>query len=494
LFVTGTYKNPINRRGQLGGNKTHASIAVAKIDPMKRYIYVKSADRIADLTTGQLIERPVFNATAGEFGEAGATGKQSAFAAFMNGGGMRVDRMVYEPGANIVFFEGDASFYNTWRPGIPNSETPSDVAAGDVAPWLDHVAYIWRDEKARDLFLNWAAFLIQEPGKKINWAPLLIGEQGVGKDLMLRPIHTILGKDNVRAIDAEDMRGTYQDWAESQLVIAEELPSYRKKDVYDWLKRYVATGTPHFSVNKKYLASYKVRNMQNWIIGSNNDDAVAIPPGDRRLFVYKTPAEKHPKGRAYYTPLAKLFEDIEFCAKLKAWLLQRDLSKFDPGEAPPWTAAKTAMMRATMAPFPAWLAGLFEEDGPFHGRRLITAAEIADYGRKLLDARTEPPKLRDRIGDPRAVGDALGKGIAGMTVTKIANSRLRYRLGENAQWLWALCTPDKYTRLSHDDLKRHYAKDREKRKEQYDSVVCPFPPVDEAKPEAMPEEESDSVF
>jgi hypothetical protein len=249
-------------------------------DALKKYVFVKSINRIADLETGELMTRDVFNATHRGIAPAGAGGENAAFALWMNSDAMRVNDISYLPGADPIYFEGDGkralSFYNSWRPGLIEDTSAPPVKDADIAPWLEHIAFILSDEIARELFLNWAAYLIQKPGGKINWAFVLIGPQGVGKDAMLRPLYGILGKDNCQAITAKDLEGDFTDWAENQLIIVEELPSFKKRDVYDWLKRYVAQGVPHFRVNKKNVAQYNVRNVQNWFIMSNHVDALAL--------------------------------------------------------------------------------------------------------------------------------------------------------------------------------------------------------------------------
>lgn len=339
----------------------------------RKYLYLIQPNRIVDRETGETFSRQAFDAAQTQIADCGKTGLKSAFATFMNSGAQTAFSMSYRPGRPEIYADEDTGedFFNLWRPsGI---EPAKHVTHEDVRPWLDHVDYIFPDETARRMFLSWCAFIVQRPGEKINWAYLLIGKQGVGKDMSLRPIYGIIGHKNYTSVSTDDITGQWTDWAEHQIVVVEELPSFHKRDVYDWLKRFVATGTPHFRVNKKKIAQYKVRNLQNWFIFSNHEDALALEADDRRYFVYASPVEK--KSSDYYGPLVRIFDDAAFQSKLYGWLKRYDLAAFDPGEAPPMTEAKIRMLEETRNPVDRWLDEQFD-GGKFDGRKIIQASEI----------------------------------------------------------------------------------------------------------------------
>ncbi len=348
-----------------------------KEEGLERWVYIKSVDRFGDLWSRAMHARSVFNSIAHEFGAVGETGKKSSASVFLNDGGRIVDNVDYAPGNPPVFMRTEDGveewFFNTWRPG-PVVAYPFEVSEADIARWLDHVAYVLPDRQARDLFLDWCAYLIQTPGGKINWAFTLIGRQGIGKDLMLSPVMAILGRYNRAPIKARDIESQWTWWAERQVVILEELPPYHKKDLYEHLKALVSVAQEEIIVNKKGLGQYYVRNIQNWFIFSNHSDALALEEDDRRYFIYASPVEKRTSD--YYAGLAKALRGREFLARLAAWLGDRDLAAFDPGAAPPMTEAKQAMIDAARDPAEAWIAEQFEEGGMWHGREIVRVQEI----------------------------------------------------------------------------------------------------------------------
>lgn len=336
---------------------------------------IVSMERYGRVSDNSIHTERSFNRENTSLAPYGASGAKAAAAIFLNEmNPVRCKSASYVPGQDPICVdpEDGGLIFNTWRPsGIV--ECPFDVTDEDIAPWLEHIDFVLPDPVARKMFLQWCAFLIQFPGRKINWAFVLIGRQGVGKDILLRPIQGILGKSNFQAVAADDLAGAYQDWAENQLIIVEELPSFHKRDVYNTLKRYTAENVPYFRVNKKFIPQYTVRNIQNWFLMSNHEDALALERDDRRYFIYETPAEK--RQPVYYRAAVGIFNDPIFQSKVMAWLNAYDLSAFDPGEAPPMTDAKLRMLEETRHPVDRWLDDEFDDGGRFHGRKLFQAQE-----------------------------------------------------------------------------------------------------------------------
>lgn len=414
----------------------------------ERYVYVKGVERFADLEKRTLHTRQDFNSFALDLAPAGASGKNSATATFLNGGGEIVDDLDYMPGksplANTEKNGVKLSAFNLWRPG---PVTPAASASeADIQDWLDHVSFIFQDDDARDLFLNFWAYLIQHPGKKINWAFVLRGAQGIGKDLMLRPLLEILGLWNVSTIKAKDIESDWTDFLERQLVTIEELPPFNKKDVYESLKSLVCVAQELVRINKKNVPQYYIRNMQNYFIFTNHEDALALEPDDRRFYVYGSAAK--PRDAGYYGRLAKMFKTEAFKSALLSWLLKRDLSKFDPMASPPWTEAKREMAAAAQSPVEAWIDEQFEDAGQFNGRSLIAVDEVMTAAKSGGAFGTVPFSVSSRI-TPRIVSAKL-KRMGAVPVNRFRTSsgtRLR---------LWTLKNHEIFSQMSNQSIEKAY--------------------------------------
>lgn len=417
-------------------------------DAFDRYVYIKGVERIGDTVNRTLHTRQDFNSFALDIAPAGSAGKKSASATFLNGGGRIVEDLDYMPGkAAIAKTEKNGiglSAFNIWRPG---PITPAVVAAtnADIQPWLDHVGYIFHDASARTLFLDYWSYLFQNPGRKINWAFVLRGPQGIGKDLMLRPMLECLGLWNVSTIKAKDIESEWTDYLEKQLVIIEELPPFNKKDIYENLKSLVCVAQELVRINKKNVPQYYIANRQNYFIFTNHEDALALEPDDRRFYIFGSFAR--PMDAGYYTRMARLFKDPKLKASLLRWLLDRDISKFDPMASPPWTDAKRAMAAAARGDVETWIDEQLE-DGAFSGRKLIAADELMTAAKSGGAFGTVPFSVSSKI-TPKKI-TARFKARGGILLT-----RFRTSTGTRLS-LWALISPELFAEMSPQTLEKLY--------------------------------------
>lgn len=430
---------------------------------LDQYVYIKGVERFGDLTNRSLHSRQDFNSFALDLAPAGSSGKNSAYATFLNSGGIIVDDLDYMPGKKPIARTTKNGIslkaFNIWRPG---PITPAaNVTDADVQEWLDHVAFIFDDVDAKNLFLNFWAYIIQNPGKKINWAFVLRGAQGIGKDLMLRPLLEILGLWNVSTIKARDIESDWTDYLEKQLVIIEELPPYNKKDIYENLKSLVCLAQELVRINKKNVPQYYIKNMQNYFIFTNHEDALALEPDDRRFYVYGSLAK--PKEAAYYGRLAKLFATDGFKSALLSWLLKRDLSRFNPMASPPWTDAKREMLAATQAPVDSWIEEQLSEGGQFAGRTLLTTDELMTASKSGGAFGNVPFSVSSRI-TPKAISLKLKRmGAVALPLIRSATGA-RFRL-------WALKSPELMAQLTPKKLAEIYSRELAANSENTESEV-----------------------
>lgn len=414
-------------------------------DAYDRYVYIKGVERFGDLVKRTLHTRQDFNSFALSLAPAGSSGQKSATATFLNGAGRIVDDLDYMPGKKeIAKTEKNGislEAFNIWRPG------PIRPAEGDIKDWLDHVAYIFQDEDARNLFLNFWAYIFQNPGKKINWAFVLRGPQGIGKDLMLRPLLECLGLWNVSTIKAKDIESDWTDFLERQIVIIEELPPYNKKDIYENLKSLVCVAQELVRINKKNVPQYYIRNMQNYFIFTNHADALALEPDDRRFYIYGSLAIA--REPAYYTRMAHAFKAIAFKSALLAYLLKRDISKFDPMASPPWTDAKREMAAAAQSPVEQWVGEQFEDGAQFHGRKFVTADEVMTAAKSGGAFGSVPFSVSSRI-TPRQITAKLQR-LGAVPVKRFRSTVTGTRLK-----LWSFIPPSFLDQMSVQSIDKIY--------------------------------------
>jgi hypothetical protein len=326
-------------------------------------------------------------------GPAGRSGINSSSARLRNSGLVRdVAGVTYMPGKpRVTEWARDGRvgvWYNRWLP----ASIQLDGSIGDVSLWLAHLEWLLPNESERKTLLEWMAYVVQHPGKKIRWAPVIIGAQGIGKDAAMKPLIHAIGAHNVSEINPAQLIDRWTAFYESQLVVVQEVNRLDKLDMYERIKAAITgTGNDTLMVERKYQPAYPVPNTAAFVFLTNHTDAFAIAPDDRRFFVVQCdPVER--KEPAYYEQLHNWYRSGGLLAVARH-LAQLDLSTFRADTAPEWTEAKQAMLEETLPAFAQWLVDqVRSEGGRFHGRTVIAGNEVRDL---IASDFSIPQRMRD---------------------------------------------------------------------------------------------------
>lgn len=270
----------------------------------------------------------------------------------------------YKPGHSIpvrVANTWSRSRYDPW---------PEPVAAADVAPWLalfdrmniveDHIdPEIPGEDHHRvavgKALLDWMAFVVQYPEEKINWGVLFGGLPGAGKDSLFKPLAAVFG-DNYYAIGQTEAQSEFSDFLSSAKLISitEICPGGRKggKDnllLYNRLKVWIAAdATGRLQVNPKGVTPYTIQNRLAVVAFTNYSHPLTLDPGDRRFMcVWTDIAQSAPRKTAYQQALTQYhawLDESHGVEKVYRYLLDRDLSDFNPMGWPPMTAWKQEIL------------------------------------------------------------------------------------------------------------------------------------------------------
>lgn len=337
---------------------------VAKDAMFARYIFVEEVKRFVDTQTGNLLDKEQFNLRLPDIGHPSDSKKCAAMVYMKDLDSRRCVRsLTYRPAGEAMIQEEIGMCYNTWRPAP--IALPEYVADGEVQPWLELVAHVIPDAEARKIILDWTAFCLQHPGRKCNWAVLLgSNAQGIGKDLMFQPLVDGLGMANVKYIGPTDLAGGYTDWAaNSKLVVVEEMHAFERKEMMNKLKAYITQPPMYVRVNAKYIPQYQVPNIGAYLFFSNLSNALAIEKGDRRFYIYWSPAAKA-EGN-FYKSIVDWYA-AGGTARVARWLMQRDTLMFDSGGSAPASADKDDMRRNSQSVLEDWIESSIEENiSPF---------------------------------------------------------------------------------------------------------------------------------
>lgn len=240
----------------------------------------------------------------------------------------------YYPGRDQFFVEDGVCYLNTYKG--PEWEG----MGGDVGPMLAHFDFLIDCETSREAVLNFIAYLVQQPGKKMAWMPIIHGGYGVGKSFLtkwfLRPI---LGRDNVAEVPSNQVKSEHNSWAmNSQLVVFQEVKFGRNlaesMEATNNIKTLITED--RIGVRKMRTDLYQADNVINLFGFTNLDDGVYLEPGERRFLIIEGPKiplddPAHPDYNPnYYTELASWCADVNNQDAIFSYFEDRDISDFNP--------------------------------------------------------------------------------------------------------------------------------------------------------------------
>lgn len=370
-------------------------------DLWKDHVYIVGLDKAWDMQRRQLIDTRQFNILNRHVGSPSSK-TDCAWAKWVSRtDGLQIAQsLTFRPGGELLIDENieglNGLCVNTWRP--LHSLPVDPVCAQDVQPWLDHLAFIVPDEVERKTVLSWMAWVVQNPGVKPNWA-LVIGStnEGLGKDLLLRPLLAGVGPAYVRNIGPADLDGSFNEYlCDARLLVVEEMHISRTHGSKDRLKPLLAAPPHTLNVNRKNLKQYAVPNIVALIFLTNNRNAVATSEDGRRYFVTFNDGAR--QDNEYYVELVNWYErgGTRLAAR---YLIDLPLGDFTPLGAAPATAARTAMTRATRGQLASILEEAIEDgEGPFQ-KQFVTTQEVSSWASEAMGTK--------RGADARACAVAL---------------------------------------------------------------------------------------
>ena len=182
-----------------------------------------------------------------------------------------------EPGV-IIESEGKTSV-NTWVP-VKTERTP-----GDVTPFTDFMERILPDGNDRTILLSYMAALVQYPGVKFQWAPLIQGTEGNGKSLMMTVVGKAVGSRYTHKPNAQDIGSKFNSWIQNKLFIAvEEIHVGGKQDMIDALKPLITDA--RLDIQAKGQDQVTGDNRANFMLCTNHKDAMPVTQDTRRYCVF----------------------------------------------------------------------------------------------------------------------------------------------------------------------------------------------------------------
>lgn len=289
----------------------------------------------------------------------------------------RCERLTMRPGQGPVTDAGD---YNLWREGPAAQLAAAGDAGGRGAVLyrrlIEHLTR-GRTDMA-DTLTDWMAVGLFDPGRRMQWAPLMISaHKGLGKGMLCRALSRLYGSDMSQVVDklgqlSGRFAGAYG--GKMFVSVAETVDPDQYKSRFTAVEALKPLITePEIAVEYKGKDIAKVDNYTRYMFASNHLDGLRMDDDERRFFVIDM-ADTDPLPDAFYQELGALIESDEGLADIAA-LLHRRRGAVIPPRAP------RGDMDAVQGAFnPDWVKDLGERFGDTPVA--IAGAEVRAYARR----------------------------------------------------------------------------------------------------------------
>lgn len=291
-----------------------------------------------------------------------------------------VDNVTVWPGKPEIFEHNNQVLGNLYVPA-PRPLRNYDLDHEVFTIYRDHCAYVLGNYAMADLWIGWHAYILQNPDKKPLWSIMVLTMQGIGKDLMMRPIIKAHG-NYFEQVASDALRRDFNPWAAKRLLLISEYKHEATSHVaYNKIKEMIGGGE-FISINQKGIPEYQVRNISALVCFSNEEVPGYMSEDDRRFQVIEN-RKARPKSNEYYQRLvAFLDREADMIAEhlhrmvIAPEILAKILSR------PEMTAAKKRIIEASTSDVEIGLFNICNDlakgtDGKY--RPIATAKQITDW-------------------------------------------------------------------------------------------------------------------
>lgn len=175
-------------------------------------------------------------------------------------------------------------FINTFSP------ISTKRVKGDPAPFIRLLRKLFPVDRDFQIITTYLAALIQHPGRKFQWWPVLQGVKGNGKTMILNVIQHCIGQTYTHLVNPEAMGKTgnqFNSWVQGNLFVGvEEIFVADQRHILETFKPLV-TNT-RIAIESKGKDQTTGDNFANGIMLTNHKDGVPIGDDERRYAIFWT--------------------------------------------------------------------------------------------------------------------------------------------------------------------------------------------------------------
>lgn len=170
---------------------------------------------------------------------------------------------------------------NVWWP-VETARIP-----GDVGPFLDLLGRILPHPCDRDIVLAYMAAIVQHPGRKFQWCPVIQGAKGNGKSFIGYALEEAVGHRYSHRPNSQDIGNKFTGWLRAKLlIVVEEISTHEKTELLETLKPLITN--PRIELQGKGADQVTGDNRANFIMFVNPKGAMPVDKDERRYAIFHT--------------------------------------------------------------------------------------------------------------------------------------------------------------------------------------------------------------
>lgn len=430
----GLSKSEIKKAFCFGGGKAEKSgdVVVASPDWLTDWVYVEKLCEFANTQLNYSIKREAFNAKYNRKDDVKHAETFASDYALTECELLTVVDKMYWPSAAITFEYDNKLMLNSY---VESGYKPVDIDSTNqhaIDLFLTHISNVLECQREQRILLDWLAYIVQNAGKRINWAILLQGAQGTGKSYFAKVLEWVLGS-NAKSLDPSALGERFTGWAHGSVVnIVEEIriKGDDKWRIMDRLKPFITNSM--IQIEEKGRDHRTVPNFTNYLLLTNYKDALPITNDDRRFCVMYGRIQNEQELFDFFggrEQTADYFENLfseseKHAGTIKSFLLKYNISdEFKASGRAPDTSSRQAMIQATISPEQCSV-----ED-------LINKNECDVINGRVLDV-TWFNELCNIDGDTLPPTRTLGHILSDMGYQQIDGRRVKIQKTGNYHYIW----------------------------------------------------------
>jgi len=182
------------------------------------------------------------------------------------------------------------------------------MTKGDMSPFLNFLDTMLPDKRDQRILLSYAAALVQNPGLKAMWCPVIQGVEGCGKSFFADLISRVVGEKYTHRAKSSELESNFSGhWFARLLMLVEDV-SLKKSKLEDALKPLITARRYAFEPKgcDIFMGDFPI----NFIITANNVDIIKKEEETRRysflMCAQQTRADRIKAGftNGYFSALA----------------------------------------------------------------------------------------------------------------------------------------------------------------------------------------------